>query len=480
MRYFTSIFLIFSFFAFLISSALAKVPAKVDVVIIGAGLSGLATAYQLKKAGVSYHVLELTPRVGGRVRTVEYKRAGVTTVYADSGMEEYWESNPAVALLKELNLPVRHDYAASSMILGGRLEILDDGEDTTAFQKKIFSKREFQLFLAFKKKAEAVLAEIRSGNALSAETLHLKDVAFSKWVAAQHVPQRVMDWVRISLECEIGTQWTQISALDGIAEFHIFAGKGEESYRVNGGNQRFTEALADAVDKKNISLNKRVGRIVTRGNQVSVSYLDQETNESGVVLASQVVSTIPLFRLFEVQFEPPLSERKRMAITSQSYGAYFKAHIFVPESAKKFWTKGAHSVLPILSDSELGVIYEGNPDQDIKTKVISLLIYGHQADAFNMLPLDNVRTAIKGAFDRIWPGFSKEIEAIEFYRFHPRAIAAWPVGRSRFDALSQEIRKPENHIYFGGDFTETSHSDGAFISAERVVRQILEARRKGS
>ena len=65
---------------------------------------------------------------------------------------------------------------------------------------------------------------------------------------------------------------------------------------------------------------------------------------------------------------------------------------------------------------------------------------------------------------------------MEFYRFHPRAIAAWPVGRSRFDEFSNEIRRPENNVYLAGDFTESSHSDGAFISAHRVVQAILGSR----
>src|SRR3954469_11296911 len=70
----------------------AKPPRQTEVIIIGAGLSGLAAAYELKKAHVPYHILELTPRVGGRVRTVRYHRPGEPEIYADSGMEEYWQS----------------------------------------------------------------------------------------------------------------------------------------------------------------------------------------------------------------------------------------------------------------------------------------------------------------------------------------------------------------------------------------------------
>jgi monoamine oxidase len=455
----------------------AKVPQKAEVVIIGAGLSGLAAAYELKKAGVSYHILELTPRVGGRVRTVRYEFQGQPRLYSDSGMEEYWESNPAVKLLRELKLPVRHDIAASSMVLGKKLEETAPNEDSLKFEKRIFSADEFSALERIKAKAAPIVKVLSPEKPIPAELIGLKDISFAKWVQDQGAPQRVADWIRISVECEIGTEWDKISALDGIAEFHIFLGKGEESYRVLGGNERFTDALAKAVGSENISVNKKVNRVVNKGQWIHITYLDTATNDEREVLAKHVVSTIPLYRISEVQFQPALSDKKRQAIASQSWGAYFKAHVFVPAKASRFWEKNGNSLTPILSDSELGVIYEGNPDQKTGTKILSLLITGRIAEAFNMTPLDNVRTALKAGFDRLWPGFSKEIQSIEFYRLHPRAIAAWPVGRSRYDDLSRELRMPENRVYLAGDFTESSHSDGAFISASRVVRQILEARK---
>jgi monoamine oxidase len=42
-----------------------------DVIIIGAGLSGLSTAYQLKKRGVRFKVLEAQDRLGGRIQTIQ-------------------------------------------------------------------------------------------------------------------------------------------------------------------------------------------------------------------------------------------------------------------------------------------------------------------------------------------------------------------------------------------------------------------------
>lgn len=41
-----------------------------DVLIIGAGLSGLVTAFNLKKKDISFKILEAQTRVGGRIETI--------------------------------------------------------------------------------------------------------------------------------------------------------------------------------------------------------------------------------------------------------------------------------------------------------------------------------------------------------------------------------------------------------------------------
>jgi len=456
-------------------------PKKVDVLIVGAGLSGLATAYELKKLGISYHILELTPRIGGRVRTVHYVRNG-ETLYADSGMEEYWESNPAVKILQELKLPLSTDVAASSMVLQGKIENFTD-DTPTQYLERILTPAGLKKLQDFSSASvRPILAKIHPDGTVDGETLRLKDISFKDWVLKEGVPDRIAEWVRVSIECEAGTAWDQISALDGIAEFATFIPPGEKSVRVVGGNDRFTAALARVVGLQRISTNVRVNRITTADTattgRVEVSYLDQATLVNGKVFAKHVVSTIPLFRLFEVQFVPSLSEAKQQAIATQNWGAYFKAHVFVSANAKKFWTKDGQSILPLVSDSDIGVVYDGNFDQKTKSKILSLLITGAVAEAYNLMPLDQVRSRIVAGLDKLWPGLGAEIQDIEFYRFHPKAIAAWPPGRSRFDALSEAIRKPENHMYLAGDFTESSHSDGAFISAARVAKQIRQAEKR--
>ncbi len=459
--------------------AAAAVPEQTEVIIIGAGLSGLSAAYELKKAKVPYHILEIGPRVGGRVRTVTYHQKGQPDIRVDSGMEEYWQSNPAVQIIKELRLPHSESGAFSSMILQSNLVL--NLETPAEFQQKIFSADEYRALQAWEQKVGAWIAECRPGVLPRPDLLKLKDVSFAEFMADERdLSNRVKEWIRISVECEMGTQWDRVSALDGLAEFSIFLGAGQHSYRVHGGNDNFTLALAKAVGLRNITLNHRVTRVVgesSAGAGVEVQYLDTERNRNGIIQGRYVISTIPLFRLFEVQFVPPLSARKQEAIQTMGWGSYFKAHVFVPGSAAHYWTTtNGLTKLPILSDSELGVIYDGNPDQTEPTKVLSFLVCGDLAEAYNLMPLDAVRPKFLAAMDKFWPGISGDVTHIEFYRYHPRAVAAWPVGRSRYDELSNEVRRPEHGVHLAGDFTESSHSNGAVISAQRAVRQILKAR----
>jgi monoamine oxidase len=241
-------------------------------------------------------------------------------------------------------------------------------------------------------------------------------------------------------------------------------------------------ALADYLGKEHLIVNRQVTNIKSLEHGVEVIATDSDYKQH-TYRAKYVVTTPPLFRLNEIQFEPALSSERVEAIQTQTWGSYFAAHLILDAKAKHYWNIKGKNILPIISDTQLGVIYGDNSNTDDKNQkhtILNLLVNGESAEIFNTRTgtMDDVRVAILKNFEKLWPNIGKYIQKITFYRYHPRAIASWPVGRSRFDDLSESIRKPQGRVYFGGDFTESTHSDGAAISAIRISKDIIQKEKK--
>ena len=467
-------FLLRSLFILLLSCRSGGVCAdknSPDVLIVGAGLSGLSSAYHLKKAGKKAVILEMSPHIGGRIRTANY----ADNAHAEVGLEEFWESNPALDLMRELKIPLETFYTSfSSFYYQGTLYPFTH-KSNQDFLASVLSVDEMKAYKEWDKKMTGLYKQIDQ-HPLANNLLPLIDLSFADWIhETSGLSSKAQEFVRIQTEPEFATSWTKISALDGIAEWYLLSGEGQAPYHVVGGNQRAAQAIANFIGTDNIHLNKLVTHIKSTDTGVEVTTSDTGTFQQQVYRAKYVITTVPLFRLNDIQFSPPLSKDRKEAIQTQSGGSYFTAHVRVDNKASHFWKTKGISLLPIISDGLLGVIYEGKSEPH-KDAILNLLVNGAYADRFNSRVSggpEDVQEALTEAFEKQWPGFRSSVKQMTFYRYHPRAIASWPVGRSRFDSLSDSLRQPQGRIYFAGDFTEDTHSNGASHSAIRVVKAIL-------
>ena len=86
----------------------------VDVAVVGAGISGLATAFELQRRGVSVAVLDAEPRAGGVIGTIHRDGALVET-----GPNSALDTTPLINELLDA-LGIRDERAEASAVAGTR------------------------------------------------------------------------------------------------------------------------------------------------------------------------------------------------------------------------------------------------------------------------------------------------------------------------------------------------------------------------
>ncbi|MEX0339795.1 MAG: flavin monoamine oxidase family protein [Arenibacterium sp.] len=89
---------------------------KTGIAIIGGGLSGLALARHLHRAGRDFHLFEARNRLGGRVKSFFHKCG-----YFDLGPSWFWPGQPRMAdLVATFSLPVFEQYATGDILFESR------------------------------------------------------------------------------------------------------------------------------------------------------------------------------------------------------------------------------------------------------------------------------------------------------------------------------------------------------------------------
>lgn len=430
------------------------------MVVVGGGIAGLVTAYKLEQRGYRCSLLEGGDRLGGRIGTAHYPQG----LEAEYGMQEIWEKSPLIGIIKELGLTLEaSDDPFSSLLIDDHLYAFTEDTREEYFQK-LFTPAERKAFDATIAELESCYTEATT-KGLTPKMLKLQNMSFAEFLKARKLPAKTEQAIRLTIEVELATVAEKFSALSAILEYRTFLFGGEKNYHVPGGNSVIIGKLGEALKGPKVmgATVTHVARRNVNGRLLAeVSYLKNSTEQK--IQADAVVMAVPWVMLHQIQFEPALTETQLKALSRLGRGQYTVIHMLLDKAVAGLWAKG--DPFPVLSNAELGVIY-GPHATDTKGAeiVFSFLIYGPEAEAYHMAPRDVKRVEVMEGMDALWPGFSKFVHETFFYSYHPAAVTYWPKGRSPLDELSEAIRTPNQGLFLAGDWTESSHAEGAVHSA---------------
>ena len=269
--------------------------AGARVVVIGAGFSGLAAAYELTKAGYDVTVVEARNRVGGRVISFSDLVPGKTL---EGGGELIGSNHPAwVGYAKQFKLEfldVGEEDAEFPIVLNGKRLTADESEALWEEMEKAFAP-----LLADAGKVDAD----RPWTGPDAQALDRRSIG--AWI----------DGLSVSATCKAGLHTLTTADNGVVAEWQSYLGnlamwKGgglerywtdSEVYRCKGGNQLLARSLLTAIGAAKVLTRTPVRSVSVSDVGARVALANGKTLE-----ADRVILTAPPSTWNRIAFDPAL------------------------------------------------------------------------------------------------------------------------------------------------------------------------------
>jgi monoamine oxidase len=443
------------------------------VIVIGAGLAGLAAAYELDRAGIGVVVLEARSRPGGRVRT--YRDPFADGLYAEMGAE-YVDATDEYdhRYCKEFGLQVmtaklydgifvRGKRIAVAALRGGQAALPFEGTETGKLfgQETRFTRRLAQL--------------IKDPENLPPEILKLDNLSVTELLLQEGAPEDIISLYTYLNATESTARPHEMSALAMVKSHAAASGFNEDvdEGRILGGNDQLPKAFARRLADK-ILYNRPVRRILHDAEGVEVSF-EEEGGGIQSMRAPQLVVAMPFKVLRDVEIEPRFSPEKMKCINTLAYGQVMKIAM---QFRTRFWDQPGSIGQRVFTDTGLRRVYHHSVDQPGPRGILMSFTSGADAERLGLLsPEDRLRRALQEA-TRIWPEAPRHWErgVAKYWNEDPWVRGSYSflgVGQARdFHAVA---RAAEGRVHFAGEHTAEASMNGAIKSGVRAAEEIKKA-----
>jgi monoamine oxidase len=438
------------------------------IVVAGAGISGLCSAYELMKAGHEVTVLEASGRHGGHVFTGRdgfsdglYADYGADHV-TDPGYEKFFE------YAKEFNLttlPYRQGNDGLSMIKG-KFYSPEQLHDPAILKSFGFNEREVQLL---SKNAWWELQPFYLQSYISKFTDPLQpfgvglddldNISLADLYKKQGASGMALDYLGGQNISALYKTWRL--AIMGFRGIPLSEGN---TFRLKDGNQEMTNAFAKKLGNR-IHLGSPVISIKQSPQSVTVNYKQYGYDEEKQITADFLVNAISMPVFKKIVVTPALSAEKQYVVDNLAYTSH-PHYIF--EASSKFWLEdGLKSINLEFDDPDIQATWQ--TAVEVETERVIIVAYG---------PSGLSPQRVLAAFRRLYPGKRDTIvQALtkdwSKDNFAPTCeMVPFPVGQMH--KFWPQILKPEGRIFFVGTYADSMSRgmESCLRSAKRVAEEI--------
>ena len=360
-----------------------------DVVIVGAGPTGLTAARELKKAGLSVAVLEARDRVGGRTWTDTVDGAMLEI----GGQWVSPDQTELLGLLDELGLQTYSRYReGQSVYIGG------DGKRTLysgdTFPVSETTAAEMDKLTAL---LDALAAEIGPTEPWAhPKARELDTISFHHWLRQNSSDEEACNNIGLFIAGGMLTKPAHaFSALQAVlmaASAGSFTHLTDEDFildkRVVGGMQQVSQLMAAELGD-DVVLGSPV-RTINWEDAGDGGHRVTAVSERATVHARFAIMAVPPNLYSRVSFNPPLPRRQHQMHQHQSLGLVIKVHAVY---SAPFWREDGLSGTCFGAGALVQEVYDNTNHEDPRGTLVGF-ISDEKADAVFELSAEDRRRAI--------------------------------------------------------------------------------------